>query len=78
MIVSYCAWDAFGRRVAGSAGGVAHTPTHSPTPTPNNPGDINETVIRETAQLLVDSGLRDAGYVYLNLCVRNRWGYRGP
>ena len=51
--------------------------THRPL-TPNNPGDINETVIRETAQLLVDSGLRDAGYVYLNLCVHNRWGYRGP
>ncbi len=29
--------------------------------------DINETVIRKTADLMVSSGLRDAGYVYLNL-----------
>ncbi len=26
-------------------------------------------MIKETAQLLVDTGLKDAGYVYLNLCV---------
>ena len=39
-----------------------------PTPKPRA-GDINETVIKETAQLLVDTGLRDAGYIYLNLCV---------
>jgi alpha-galactosidase len=28
---------------------------------------INETVIRKTADLMVSSGLRDAGYIYLNL-----------
>lgn len=42
-------------------------PSSHPTPPHKHTGDINETVIRETAQLLVDSGLRDAGYVYLNL-----------
>ena len=29
--------------------------------------NINETVLRQTADLMVSSGLRDAGYVYLNL-----------
>lgn len=29
--------------------------------------DINETVIKQAADILVKSGLRDRGYVYLNL-----------
>ncbi len=29
--------------------------------------DIDETLIKETADALVDSGMRDAGYIYLNL-----------
>src|SRR5690625_598224 len=29
--------------------------------------DIDETLIREMADAMVDSGMRDAGYVYLNL-----------
>lgn len=33
-------------------------------------GDINEALIQETAQLMVDTGLRDAGYTYLNLYVQ--------
>lgn len=30
-------------------------------------GDINEDLVKSTAQALVDKGLRDAGYVFMNL-----------
>jgi alpha-galactosidase len=44
---------------------------HVPPPTPNTPHtrrcNINETLIKEVADALVASGLRDAGYQYVNI-----------
>ena len=31
------------------------------------PGKINETVVRETADAMVEQGFRDAGYVYVSV-----------
>lgn len=54
---------------------ASHTPSHAALlqRLPHNPNrnyfrcDINETTIREVVDAIVDSGLRDAGYTYVNI-----------
>ncbi|PNH02182.1 putative alpha-galactosidase [Tetrabaena socialis] len=39
--------------------------------------NINETIIKQVADAIVSSGLKDAGFVYVNIGLRWR-GWRGP
>jgi len=57
----------FGVELVGLENGVARTPPMGWNSWNIFGGDINETKIKEIADAMVNSGMRDAGYIYLNL-----------
>ncbi|MET0322731.1 MAG: glycoside hydrolase family 27 protein [Duganella sp.] len=66
-VLAACAWALAGNASAQKFEGLAATPQMGWNSWNTFACDINEQLIRDTADVMVKSGLKDAGYVYVNI-----------